>query len=139
MAFFVCLGIFHRQKSNYGKITLCSYSINIDIIVWFFLFITTLRTSIQCHIFISVYLDHCSLAYQWFFYMYSPSPFSFWNITVLWSNTTQIVINHICVIFSRRTMSLSICSMAQLYIAREWKYSTNVYWQSLVSVKNWRK
>jgi hypothetical protein len=35
-----------------------------------------------------------------------------------------------CVIFSRRTMSLSICSMVQLYIgvqySREWKYSTNV-------------
>jgi hypothetical protein len=30
----------------------------------FFLFITTLRTSIQCHIFISVYLDYWSLAYQ---------------------------------------------------------------------------
>jgi hypothetical protein len=27
----------------------------------FFLFITTLRTSIQSHIFISVYLDYCSL------------------------------------------------------------------------------
>jgi uncharacterized membrane protein len=57
------------------------------------------------------------------------SLFSFWNITVLWSNTTQIVITHICVIFSRRTMSLSICSMVQLYIgvqySREWKYSTN--------------
>jgi hypothetical protein len=47
---FVCLGIFHRQKSNLGKFTLCSYSINIDVIVCFFLFITTLRTSIQCHV-----------------------------------------------------------------------------------------
>jgi len=28
-----CLGIFHRQKSNFGKFTLCSYSINIDVIV----------------------------------------------------------------------------------------------------------
>ena len=27
-----------------------------------------------------------------------PPLFSFWNITVLWSNTTQIVITHICVI-----------------------------------------
>ena len=55
-----------------------------------------------------------------------PSFFSFRNITVLWFNTTQVVINLICVIFSRRMMSLSICSMVQLYIAREWKYSTNV-------------
>ena len=58
------------------------------------------------------------------------TPFSFWNVTVLWSNTTQIVITHIYVNFSRRTFSLSICSMVQLYIAvqysREWKYSTNV-------------
>jgi hypothetical protein len=46
------------------------------------------------------------------FYMYLP--FSFWNITVLWSNTTQIVITHICVIFSRSTMS--IYSMVQIYI-----------------------
>jgi hypothetical protein len=30
----------------------------------FFLFITTIRISIQCHIFISVYLDYWSLAYQ---------------------------------------------------------------------------
>jgi hypothetical protein len=36
------------------------------------------------------------------------------------------VITHICVIFSRRTMSLSICLMVQLYIACEWKYSTTV-------------
>ena len=40
------------------------------------------------------------------------NPPPFWNITVLWSNTTQIVITHICIIFSKRTMSLSICSMA---------------------------
>ena len=86
----------------------------------FFLFITTLRTSIQCHIFISVYLDYWSLAYQLFLYV-PPPPFSFWNITELWSNTTQIVITHICVIFSWRTMSLSICSMVQLYIK---EYST---------------
>jgi hypothetical protein len=46
-----------------------------------FLFITTLRTSIQCHIFISVYFDYWSLAYQWFLYV-PPPPFSFWNITV---------------------------------------------------------
>ena len=92
----------------------------------FFLFITTLRTSIQGHIFISVYLDYLSLAYQWIFYT-APSLFPFEiNTAVLWSNTTQIVITHICVIFSRRTMTLSICSMVQLYIAREWKYSTNV-------------
>ena len=97
--------------------------------VLFFLFIITLRTSNQCQIFISVYLDYWSLAYHWFLYV-PPPPFSFWNITVLWSNTTQIVITHICVIFSRRTMSLSICSMVQLYIGlqyrREWKYSTNI-------------
>jgi hypothetical protein len=37
MAFFVCLGIFHWQKSNFGKITSCSYSINIDVIVCFFI------------------------------------------------------------------------------------------------------
>jgi hypothetical protein len=141
-------------------------------VLGFFLFITTLRTSIQCHIFISVYLDYWSLAYQWYLYVPPPpfpfeillpvitlaskqvfralllelvdtsdiylstlvfytrhrvnitiyrtvctsTPFSFWNITVLWSNTKQIVINHICVIFSRRTMSLSIGSMVQLYI-----------------------
>ena len=47
-------------------------------------------------------------------YMYPlPCP-SFWNITVLWSSTTQIVITHICVIFSRTNMSLSICPMVQL-------------------------
>ena len=49
---------------------------------------------------------------------------------VIQFNTTQIVITNICVIFSRRTTSLSICSMVQLYIGlqyrREWKYSTNV-------------
>ena len=28
-----------------------------------------------------------------------PPLFSFWNITVLWSNTTQIVITHICAIY----------------------------------------
>jgi hypothetical protein len=84
-----------------------------------------LRTSIQCHIFISVYHDYLSLAYQWFLYDPPLFPFEI-NITVLWSNTTQIVITHICVIFSRRMMSLSICSMVQLYIASEWKYSTNV-------------
>ena len=59
------------------------------------------------------------------FYMSPPFPIEI-NITVLWSNTTQIVITNICVIFSRRTMSLSICSMIQLYIAWKWKYSTNV-------------
>ena len=59
-----------------------------------------------------------SLAYQWIFIC----------TTVLWSNTTQIVITHICVIFSSRKISLPICSTFQLYIAREWKYSTNVYW-----------
>jgi hypothetical protein len=77
------------------------------------------------------------------FYMYiaPPPSFSFWNITgLLWSNTTHIIITDICVIFRRRTMSLSICSMVQLYIvqySREWKYSTNVncHWY----VKNWRK
>ena len=80
MEFFVCLRIFHRQKSNFGKITLCSYSINIDVIVYFCLFITTLststliiRTSIQCHIFISVYLDYWeSCIPVIFFYMYPP-------------------------------------------------------------------
>ena len=85
MGFFVCLRIFHRQKSNFGKITLCSYSINNDVIVYFFLFITTLRTStliirtsIQCHIFISVYLDYWeSCIPVIFFYMYPPPPFSF--------------------------------------------------------------
>jgi hypothetical protein len=49
-----------------------------------------------------------------------PLFFSFWNISVLWSNTTEFVITHTCVIFSRRTMSRSNCSMVQLYIAREW-------------------
>jgi len=41
---------FIDKKSNFGKITLCSYSINIDVMllsVFFILFITTLRTSIQ--------------------------------------------------------------------------------------------
>jgi hypothetical protein len=95
MSFFVCLGIFHRQKSNFGKIyTLCFYSINIDVIVCFII--------LHTHTFLLIY------------------------ITVLWSNTTQIVINYICVIFSRRRMSLSICTMVQLYITRQWKYSTNV-------------
>ena len=56
---------------------------------WIF-FIHNYLKDIQCHIFISVYLDW-SLAYQWFLYV---PPFSFWNITVLWSNTTQIVITH---------------------------------------------
>jgi hypothetical protein len=45
---------------------------------------------------------------------------------VIQFNTTQIVITQICVIFSKRTMYLSICSMVKLYIARKWKYSTNV-------------
>jgi hypothetical protein len=62
-----------------------------------------------------------------FFFICTPLLFfSFWKITVLWFITTQIVLNHICVIFSRRMMSLSICSMVQLYITKEWKYSTNV-------------
>ena len=33
----------------------------------------------------------------------------FWNITVFWFNTTQIVISHICVVFSRREVSMPIC------------------------------
>ena len=49
-----------------------------------------------------------------FFICTLPSPFSFWNSTVLWFNTTQIVITHICVIFSRRKMSMPICSTVQL-------------------------
>ena len=61
MAFFVCLGIFHRQKSNFGKITLCSYSIYIDVIVCFFiLFITTLRTSNR---FCPSFLDRAFVSY----------------------------------------------------------------------------
>jgi hypothetical protein len=43
------------------------------------------------------------------------NPFSFWNITVLWSNTTQIVITHICVIFSRRTMSVNLLNGPTIY------------------------
>jgi hypothetical protein len=84
-------------------------------------------------------LESC-IAYQWFFHMYPPPPFSFWNITVLWSNNTQIVS---C---NRITMSLSICSMVQRYIAREWKYNTNQGYKLYLhkrklplSVKNWRK
>ena len=46
-----------------------------------------------------------------FFFISTPPFFSFWNITVLWSNTTQIVITHICVIFSRRQISLPISWM----------------------------
>ena len=44
-----------------------------------FLFITILKTSIQCHIFISVYLDHWSLTYQWFF-LYVPPPLFLFEI-----------------------------------------------------------
>ena len=63
--------------------------------------------------------------------------FSFWNITVLWSNTTQFVKTHICVIFSRRNMSLSISSTVQLHIVRYWKYSTNLLsWTLPLAVKN---
>ena len=46
-------------------------------------------------------------------YMYPPP---FWNNIVLWFNTTQIVISHICVVFSRREMSIPICTTVQLYI-----------------------
>ena len=45
------------------------------------------------------------LAYLWFIIRTPP----FWNITVFWFNTTQIVISHICVVFSRREVSMPIC------------------------------
>ena len=45
------------------------------------------------------------------FYMY---PTSFLNIIVLWSNTTQIVMGHICVIFSRRKLQVYQRSYSQV-------------------------
>ena len=53
-------------------------------------------------IFISVYMyfDYWSLAY--------PFPFFFPFEILLWSNTTQMVTTHMCVIFSRRKISLPI-------------------------------
>jgi hypothetical protein len=60
-------------------------------------------------IFISVYMyfDYWSLAYLCFF-LQVPSPLFFPFEILLWSNTTLMVITHICVIFSRRKMSLPI-------------------------------
>ena len=128
MAFFVCLGIFHRQKSNFGKITLCSHSINIDVIVFFILFITTLRASIQCHIFISVYLDYWSLAYQWLFLYVPLPPPPFFFLLKYYCAMIQYHTNcnksYLCNLQQKNDV-LSICTMVQLYIAREWKFSTN--------------
>ena len=45
---------------------------------------------------------------------------------MLWSNTTQIVIIHICVIFSKRTISLSVSIYSMVQLSCEWKYSTTV-------------
>jgi hypothetical protein len=42
----------------------------------------------------------------------TPSPF--WSITVLWSNTTKIVITYICVVLKRRKMYLPMFSKIQL-------------------------
>jgi hypothetical protein len=90
----------------------------------FFLFITTLtlRSSIQIFNVTFLFLSTLTIGvlHTSDFYMYStstPTPLSFlkyYCVSVLWSNTTQIIITHIGVIFSRRTMSLSICSMVQL-------------------------
>ena len=62
-------------------------------------------------------IDYSRVLHTSGFFLCTPSSFSPFEIlcTVLWSNTTQIVITRICVIFSRRTMSLPICSMVQLY------------------------
>ena len=57
--------------------------------------------------------------------LYVPPPF--WNINMLWFDTTPIVISHICVVVSRREMSMPICSTVQLFIAKEWICCTNVY------------
>jgi hypothetical protein len=90
--------------------------------LYFLQFLTDSGNLRLCYIFIpKLYIvgPLCKLTETSFFSLF---PFEI-NITVLWSNTTQIVITHICVIFSRRMMSLSICTMVQLYIASEWKYS----------------
>ena len=58
-------------------------------------------------------LDSCIPVICYMYRLLSPP---FWNITVLWFNTTQIVISHICVVFSRREMSIPICTTVQLYI-----------------------
>ena len=58
MAFFVCLGIFHRQKSNFGKITLYSYSIKgIQAVIIEFVFIVKVA-NIRCFILIAVEIFH---------------------------------------------------------------------------------
>jgi hypothetical protein len=78
MAFLSVWEFFIEKKSNLGKFTLCSYSINIDVIICFILFIATLRTSIQCHNDISVNLDYWSLALHTSdFFICTPPPFPF--------------------------------------------------------------
>jgi hypothetical protein len=46
----------------------------------------------------------------WFptFVLYYSFPHPFWNVTVLWPNTTTIVIIHIRVVFSRKNFSASL-------------------------------
>ena len=58
MAFFVCLGILYRQKSNFGKITLYSYSIKgIQAVIIEFVFIVKVA-NIRCFILIAVEIFH---------------------------------------------------------------------------------
>ena len=116
MAFFVCLGIFHRQKNNFGKITLCSYSINIDVIVCF-IFIHNYHKGHLFNVrflFLSI-LTIGVLHTSDFLYVPPSSPLS---TLFLLKYYCLLPIPHnlyrICVILRRRMMSLSICNKSYL-------------------------
>jgi hypothetical protein len=64
-----------------------------------------------------IFLYYTSLAYLWFF-IFTPHPFFFFKYYLLWFNITQIVIIHICVVFSRRETFMPICSTFQLSYRR---------------------
>jgi hypothetical protein len=78
---------------------------NVKLSDWLIILIS-IRIQNFIWIFISVYMyfDYWSLAYLCFF-LQVPSPLFFPFEILLWSNTTLMVITHICVIFSRRKMS----------------------------------
>ena len=61
-----------------------------------------------------LFLYYTSLAYLWFFICTLPPFFSFLKYYLLWFTITQIVIIHICVVFSRREKFMPICSTFQL-------------------------
>ena len=64
-----------------------------------------------------LFLYYTSLAYLLFF-IFTPLPFFFFKYYLLWFNITQIVIIHICVVFSRRETFMPICSTFQLSYRR---------------------